>query len=156
MTDLFGGALDQEGPRPMTHACTGDGCLTCRVIARIPATPYAGTSGWSGSDTSRERALNADASGVTSLRQQQALTYLEGVGAVGTTWKELSNATGWHHGTSSGTLSVLHKEGMIVRLAQVRDRCKVYVLPIYVNGRRTEAQGRPKDLHQCPSCGHTF
>jgi hypothetical protein len=45
------------------------------------------------------------------------------------TWKELAVETGWHHGTASGVLSVLHicKEGAIVRTYTTRNRCKVYV-----------------------------
>lgn len=154
MTDLFSGALNQGAPRPpQTHNCTGPGCFTCRAMAHIPATPYAGTSGWSGSDTSKARAVDADQSGITASRQRQTLTYLEQRGAMGATWRELADATDWHHGTASGVLSVLHKTGAITRLAMSRDRCKVYVLPAYVHGRRTEGHGRE---HTCPACGHTY
>jgi DNA-binding MarR family transcriptional regulator len=53
----------------------------------------------------------------------------------GLTWRELSDRTGWHHGTASGALSVLHKEGLIARLEERRDRCQIYVLPEFVLGR---------------------
>ena len=109
-------------------------------------TPYAGTSGWSGSSTSRERAEREDSDGTTSLRQATAIRVLSASRSSGLTWKELAELTGWHHGQASGVLSVLHKEGRIERLAQSRSRCRVYVMPQYVHERDTETQGRkPKD-----------
>jgi hypothetical protein len=39
----------------------------------LPLTPYAGTSGWSGSAASRDRAVNEDNDGTTSARQKEAL-----------------------------------------------------------------------------------
>jgi hypothetical protein len=107
-----------------------------------PLTPYAGTSGWSGSETSARRAIEADGDGTTRKRQRDALRALRGAMGHGCTWKELAAHTGWHHGTASGTLSVLHKEGAIARLSLARDRCKVYVLPEYVGDRPTEPHGR--------------
>ncbi len=63
------------------------------------------------------------------------------------TWKEIAQETGWHHGTASGALSVLHKVGAIARLAETRSRSAVYVLPAHVagrpvSGRRTTAGSR--------------
>ena len=107
----------------------------------LPELPYAGTSGWSGSGTSHERAARDDMSGATSERQQRVLSFLETRGSRGATWKELSDAHGWHHGKASGALSVLHKTGHINRLSERRDRCKVYVLPQHVNGRDIEPHG---------------
>jgi len=104
----------------------------------LPELPYAGTSGWSGSSTSRNRAIEADKSGKTRDRQQQVLTLLANAGGHGMTWQELSTETGWHHGTASGALSVLHKTDRIARLTEKRNKCKVYVLPDEVNERATE------------------
>jgi hypothetical protein len=112
--------------------------------------PYAGTSGWSGSDTSYERAVKDDTSGVTSKRQQDVILMLSTAGSYGLTWREVSEITEWHHGTSSGALSVLHKAGRIERLTEKRNGCKVYVLDIFVEGRETEKQGNKK---RCPHCG---
>lgn len=111
------------------------------------ALPYADaetgrTSGWSGSDTSAERAHRQDTDGTTVKRQAQALGLLWSRGARGVTWAEVSDYFGWHHGTSSGMLSNLHKAGKIARLEERRNRCKVYVLPDFVMGRTTERQGR--------------
>lgn len=112
-----------------------------------PALPYAGTSGYSGSDTSRERAETADADGATEDRQALTLRSLAGRHGTGMTWKELGVARGWHHGQASGTLSVLHKEGRIARLAEERrDRCAVYVHPDYVAGRPVARHGRQSPL----------
>lgn len=115
--------------------------------------PYNGTSGWSGTDTSRDRAIESDTSGDTASRQRQTIGHLYLMGEEGMTWKELADITGWHHGQTSGALSVLHKAGKICRLMEKRNKCRVYVLPEYVNGRQTDEQGRK---HTCPECGHKF
>jgi hypothetical protein len=122
-----------------------------------PVTPYpeadgsGKTSGWTGSETSHERALAEDADGVTSRRQQRVMYLLRMAGWLGPkqygqhngiTVKEVRDITGWHHGQASSALSVLHKEGKIARLTARRDRCAVYVLPEYVGGRETAAPGR--------------
>lgn len=112
--------------------------------------PYADTSGWSGSDTSMERAIDADKSGETKHRQQQVINFLRDSGADGLTWVELQQLLPLHHGALSGTLSVLHRVGAASRLSQKRGRCKVYVLPEFVGDRDTEQQGRKKN---CPHCG---
>ena len=113
--------------------------------------PYAGSSGWSGTDTSQERALMADTDGSTASRQWQAMSFLAQRGLYGATWRELAEQTNEHHGAVSGVLSVLHKEERISRLLQKRDRCRVYVLPEFVNGRDTDTQGRKTP--DCPHCG---
>ena len=115
--------------------------------------PYNGSSGWSGTDTSKERADEADSSGKTRSTQNQVLGHIFLERERGMTWKELADITGWHHGTVSGALSVLHKTERIARLTDKRGRCRVYVCPEYVNGRETDQQGRK---HKCPECGHTF
>lgn len=109
----------------------------------LPITPYAGTSGWSGSDASRERAEDEDATGVTTQRQKLVLSTVHSRGEHGLTWRELAASTGWHHGQATGALSNLHKAGLICRLKdEKRDRCSVYVLPEQVVGREVAAQGR--------------
>lgn len=115
-----------------------------------PELPYNGTSGHSGTDTSKARAVSSDRSGKTALRQAQALNLLAEQTFHGLTWKELSERTGLHHGTASGVLSVLHKAGRIARLRESRNGCKVYVDLRCVNGRQVEFQGRKKN---CPHCG---
>ena len=120
------------------------------ALLNQPELPYNGTSGHSGTNTSKERALHADRSGKTALRQAQALNLLSQREMTGLTWKELSEITGLHHGTASGVLSVLHKTGRIARLKESRDGCKVYVDVSCVEGRLVEKQGRKKC---CPHCG---
>lgn len=105
--------------------------------------PYAGTSGWSGTDTSEDRANEADASGTTARRQAEVLYLLDLRADRGMTVAELRQLAGWeHHGTSSGTLSVLHKTGRIARLVEKRGKCHVYVVPESVHGRDTQPHGR--------------
>lgn len=113
--------------------------------------PYAGTSGWSGSETSRQRAEDQDKSGVTGERQRVVLRHIERAGERGLTVQQLRRFTGWHHGSVSSALTNLHKAGAIQRLSEVRDRCKVYVAPEYVRGRETEApaaqRGRIREFY---------
>jgi len=138
---------DVSDDQPKTHACSGVHCQVCLADTVLP---YAGTSGWSGSDTSKARAVGQDSDGTTSRRQSETLKALEVSGHAGMTWKDLSDTLSLHHGSSSGLLSVLHKAGKIERLRQSRDKCKVYVHPDFVDGRETENQGRSKC---CPHCG---
>lgn len=114
-----------------------------------PILPYAGTSGYSGSNTSEERARQQDKNGTTKLRQNLTLNFLRHNTGRGLTWKELSEITNWHHGQASGVLSVLHKEGLIARLQETRSRCLVYVAPEYVYGRPTTQQKKKT----CKHCG---
>lgn len=114
-----------------------------------PELPYAGTSGHSGTNTSRERARQSDSSGQTGRRQKQTLNFMFERFTLGVTWKELSDELNLHHGSASGVLSVLHLVGKIERLAETRNRCKVYVLPDFVQGRATEARKQ----RCCPHCG---
>lgn len=118
----------------------------------LPELPYNGSSGWSGTDTSKERADEADAFGTTAKRQAYVLDLLASRGYEGATWKEVSALSMMHHGQSSSALSTLHKAGRISRLIERRDKCRVYVLNEYVCERETDSQGRkPK---ACPNCGH--
>lgn len=120
-----------------------------------PLLPYDGTSGWSGSDSSRDRAHRDDNNGVTSERQRLTLQTIAAAEFMGVTWKELADMHGWHHGQASGTLSVLHKENKIARLVETRNRCAVYVLPQYTFWRDTAGHGRKAKTHVCSNCGHT-
>lgn len=114
--------------------------------------PYNGSSGHSGTDTSKARADHADSTGITAERQAFVYRYLLWQQEHGATWKEIAEQSGYHHGTVSGALSVMHKDGRISRLLETRDRCRVYVLNEYVSGRATDSQGRkPKE---CPNCGY--
>lgn len=116
----------------------------------MPELPYDQTSGHSGTDTSKARAVEADRSGKTAMRQAQALELINQNYGRGLTWKEFSLITGLHHGTASGVLSVLHKAGRIARLKESRNGCKVYVGLNWVENRIVEKQGRNKC---CPHCG---
>ena len=114
----------------------------------LPLLPYAGTSGWSGSDASRDRAKSEDGNGTTANRQSivSAIVFLSA--SHGTTWKELADELGWHHGQASGVLSVLHKAGRITRLAERRNNCHVYVSAMFVKGRE-ESISKSKTCKHC-------
>jgi hypothetical protein len=124
-----------EKPR-WTHGCTGATCQTC-----FPDLPYNGSSGSSGSDTSDERTRISDLKGATGRRQQAVINHLADQGPYGATWGEIADRFGWHHGTASGALSVLHKAGRIERLKERRGKSKVYCHPRHVNNRDTEPHG---------------
>lgn len=114
--------------------------------------PYNGTAGWSGTDTSQQRAIDNIYSGRELNNQELALLLLKKAGANGLTWKELATATGWHHGTTSGVLSVLHQSGAIVRTVKVRNRCKIYVHQNYKDQVMHEVYKKREKL--CPHCGN--
>lgn len=116
----------------------------------VPITPYAGTSGWSGTDTSKERAIREDTNGTTAHRQEETLGTLFDAGYFGITWKELADLYGWHHGQASGVLSVLHKAGKVVRLKDRRNKSAIYVLEKYTNGRQISE----RRVKTCGNCGH--
>lgn len=127
-------------------------CVACDayiVFADTPILPYAGTSGWSGSETSRQRASKNDSEGTTGKRQAITLDLLQKSGTEGLTWHELDELTDWGHGSASGVLSVLHGAGLIQRLTEIRGGSKVYVTPPYVLGRDTET----KKQKVCRHCG---
>lgn len=112
--------------------------------------PFGDTSGWSGTDTSRERAEAQDTDGTYTARQWETISFLARQGTYGATWTELADEYGYHHGQASGVLSGLHKTEHIARLDQRRNRCKVYVLPEYVDGRVIE----PYTPHKAPDTSH--
>ena len=117
-----------------------------------PYVPYNGTAGWSGSDTSEIRARENLISGRELNHQQLALRILKDRGTEGATWKELAIDTGWHHGTASGVLSILHQSGAIVRLYTSRNRCKIYVHQNYKDEVKFEQF--KKRVKVCPHCGN--
>lgn len=109
--------------------------------------PYAGTQGWSGTDTSKERAERDARDGTAHDHQRWTLKRLGLLGHTGITVAELRNDTGWHHGVASSVLTVLHKDKRISRLVERRNRCKVYVLPEYVDYRE-ESPYKPNSTHK--------
>jgi hypothetical protein len=86
-----------------------------------------GTGGWSGADTSRDRAEHERDSGKLSQRLVLILHALDIAGARGATWKELADLTGWHHGRVSSALTNLHKQGLVFTLKTRRSHCHPYV-----------------------------
>ena len=118
----------------------------------VPYRPYKGTAGWSGTDTSKARAVLNSVSGQEANNQARALSYLKLAGVQGMTWKELAEGTGWHHGTASGVLSVLHQSGAIVRAIKARNRCKIYVHQNYKDEVVHEVYKKREKL--CPHCGN--
>lgn len=113
--------------------------------------PYNGTAGWSGTDTSKARAMINLRTGKEYNNQQKALALLKD-NANGLTWKELSEETGMHHGTASGVLSVLHKSGAILRNTRIRNGCKIYYSIEFKDVLTNEPYKKKEKL--CPHCGH--
>lgn len=119
-----------------------------------PYVPYAGTAGWSGTDTSKERALTNLRTGKELNNQQKALAILKRFAHRGLTWKELGGEADMHHGTASGVLSVLHKSGAIIRTSFVRNNCKVYMDISFAD--KVEHEPYVSKSKSCPNCGHTL
>ena len=120
-------------------------------MSNQPYVPYAGTAGWSGTDTSKKRALVNLRTGKEYNNQQKALALIKQAGSHGLTWKELSEQTELHHGTASGVLSVLHKSGAILRTTRIRNRCKVYMDIAFTDKVMHEPYKEKQKL--CPHCG---
>jgi len=116
-------------------------------VADEPSLPYDGTEGFSGSDTSAERARREASDGTASERQRGVLDFLQGTQVHGATWGEVAFALDLHHGQASASLSSLHQADRIVRLKERRGRSQIYVLPQYVGDRETAPfrPNRPKD-----------
>jgi hypothetical protein len=105
-------------------------------MSEQPALTYAGTSGWSGTDTSEERARREDSSGKTLHVQSIVMAHVSRQGMDGRTVAELRRALPqMHHGSISSALTNLHRAGMLACLTEKRERCHVYVRPEFVNGR---------------------
>jgi hypothetical protein len=100
------------------------------------------TDGWTGSDASHERAVAEQQSGKAQQHREMVVHALGEQTGHGLTYRELGDLFDWHHGQSSSVLSVLHKERRIARLQDRRNRCHIYVLPEYVDGRETREAGR--------------
>lgn len=101
----------------------------------LPALPYNGTEGYSGGDSSRERAEREAASGEATERQKQIIEILRERRSAGATYREVGDELGEGHGSVSGSLSTMQQEGHITRLKQRRHRCEIYILEEFVNGR---------------------
>lgn len=119
------------------------------------ATPYAGTEGYAGTQTSKDRAVERAHN--ARERQNALLAYLRGEGAGGATVAQIKSHAGFvdplgseflHHGTASGTLSILHRAGKIARLTETRNGARVYVLPEHTEDRPTEPFRGTSERHQ--------
>jgi len=129
-------------------------CPMCRNTKQATL-PYAGTSGWTGSQTSYERVKIADDSGATAKYQRMLLTDLRQAGNQGLTSREWGLMHELEHQTYSSVPSVLHLGGYVARLTQRRGRHQVYVLPEWVNGRTLAPhKSNLKKTINCTNCGH--
>lgn len=81
-----------------------------------------------------------DLKDVASKRQRYLLILAERAKERGITVAEVRDAS-LHHGRVSGALSALHKKGKLARLEEMRGRCRIYVLPEFVNDRPTQGHG---------------
>ncbi len=89
---------------------------------------YGDTGGYVNRDTSIDRAVDEASSGVLSARLDAILGCLRGAWGDGMTWKEVADRLGLHHGQASGALSNLHKNGHVVMLKKMRNKCHPYVI----------------------------
>ncbi len=82
----------------------------------------------------------------TKKRDAEALSWIMRSKSKGITVKELDTRASWdpNRSLTSAVLSTMHKNGRIVRLAESRDGCGVYVHPDFTKGRPTKPQGFKK------------
>ena len=99
--------------------------------------------GWSGSETSRERAEREDAMGITGHRQAAVYALLAQKNTAGMTVKEVEDALSIGHGPASSALTHLHRADRVARLQERRVGQQVYVLKGYVEDRE-ESPYRPR------------
>jgi len=101
-----------------------------------PSLPYAGTSGFSGSEASEQATRDLDQTGRTSVIQREVRDFIAARGSAGATVVELRRFhEQWHHGRISSALTCLHKDGKILRLTAKRERASIYVAPQFLLGR---------------------
>jgi hypothetical protein len=103
--------------------------------------------GWSGSDTSKERAEREEKTGVGGWRRKQVHALIEGRAAQGMTCHEVETELGIGHGAASAALTHLHRAGFLRRLSERRNGQEVYVHPDHVNGRE-QAAYRPNAAYR--------
>jgi len=121
--------------------------LTVSGQGELPYGQDPPTAGWSGTDTSRERAVREAGDGTAAHRQRRTLRLLNEASYSGLTSPELEARTGWHHGQASSVLSVLNLAERIVMLEAKRDRCHVYVLSECAVGRPV-AKRKPRRTYE--------
>ena len=112
-----------------------------REVAGLPVTPYNGTGGWSGTQTSKDRAERMVSTGDLSRTQACVIQQLSAQKYDGCTVHEIAilrqDGEGYmHHGSVSGALSNLHQHGKISRLESKRNNCHIYVLNAFVGDRQ--------------------
>ena len=112
-----------------------------REVAGLPVTPYNGTGGWSGTQTSKDRAERMVSTGELSRTQALVIQQLAARRYDGCTVHEIQilkqDGNGYmHHGSVSGALSNLHQHGKISRLAEKRNNCHIYVLNHFAKDRQ--------------------
>lgn len=96
--------------------------------------PYDSTEGFSGTDTSRERAERRQRDGSASATVRLIRDHLHRFGPHGATSWEIEDAYSKGHGEISGALTNMHKRGEVARTKRRRGpkgrrTQKVYVLP---------------------------
>lgn len=109
----------------------------------------------------RKRAMASD-----GLADRVTFGVVQAAGLAGVTSIELSDSEdGRTRAGSAGSLSRLHKDGKVARLAITRGGSHIYVTPENVGGRRTEFHGwshravptqSTRRQVTCPSCRHQF
>jgi len=118
----------------------------------LPVRPYT-QHGKPSSGYARGASTSEEAEPGRAGAQTEVFALLKAAKRRGLTGHEASDGIGKPRTTTGqAALSNLHKDGLVARLAEVRDRQKVYVLPEWVDGRETEVRGSHGPA-ACPHCG---
>lgn len=127
----------------------------------FPVLPYAGTSGYSNEEASRDATLYLDRVGVTAEAQRAVYGLLVDARQDGMTVNEAEDVMRyrmvragkpvWRHGRVSAALSNLHERDLVALLKERRGHCGVYVLPRWVQDRPTTPRRRNKPRTDDPA-----
>ena len=126
-----------------------DGGLRNGVVPTMIEYPNGHGSGHAGNESSKDRQVREDATGLTKQRQQLALEAVTESGERGITSGELENLLGIGHGQASSALSHLHRAGRIKRITERRMKQELYVLAENV-GERKESPYNPRPQRKHP------
>lgn len=127
----------------------GSGQIPRRGLPTMIEYPNGHGSGHAGNDSSKDRQVREDASGLTKQRQAMTLDAVTKAMGRGITSGELENFLGIGHGQASSALSHLHRAGRIKRIKDRRMKQEIYVLAEHVGGRK-ESPYTPREQRKHP------
>jgi hypothetical protein len=106
-------------------------------------------SGDAGNESSRQRRILEDLTGLTGKRQREIFTRVVQSGYAGMTVGEVEDRLRLGHGQASSALTHLHRAQHLIRIKDQRMKQEIYLHPDY-RGDREESPYRPRREHHHP------